>query len=300
VKTGRIAVVGAGIAGLTAAQSLARGKHDVVVFEHQVDDWCHRGVAAAWDAPIRTLVGGEVAKTREQPIRYVGVPGMSALARDLATELRVECGQRIERVEGSAACWHVITEEGPAAGRFDAVVVATPAPQAVPLLAPAPRLAQLVGGVEMQPCHAVMVAFPESIGVEFGGAFVSDSPLAWAARNASKPERVSGECWVLHASPEWSALHLEEPADAVASSLLRAFAEALQCELPMASSHAVHRWLFARTTGPLGTPFLWDADSQIGVCGDWTLGARVEDAFTSGKLLARAVLGEQMLPASHA
>jgi 2-polyprenyl-6-methoxyphenol hydroxylase-like FAD-dependent oxidoreductase len=33
VKTGRIAVVGAGIAGLTAAQSLARGKHDVVVFE---------------------------------------------------------------------------------------------------------------------------------------------------------------------------------------------------------------------------------------------------------------------------
>jgi predicted NAD/FAD-dependent oxidoreductase len=216
---------------------------------------------------------------------------MSTLARDLATELRIECGQRIERVEGSAASWHVITEEGPAAGRFDAVVVATPAPQAVPLLAQAPRLAELVGGVEMQPCHAVMVT---------GGAFVAEPPLAWVARNASKPERVSKECWVLHASPEWSALHLEEPADAVASSLLRAFAEALRRELPIASSHAAHRWLFARTKRPLGTPFLWDADSRIGVCGDWTHGTRVEDAFTSGKLLARAMLGEQMLPASHA
>jgi predicted NAD/FAD-dependent oxidoreductase len=115
---------------------------------------------------------------------------MSTLARDLATELRIECGQRIERVEGSAASWHVITEEGPAAGRFDAVVVATPAPQAVPLLAQAPRLAELVGGVEMQPCHAVMVTFPESIGVEFGGAFVAEPPLAWVARNAPCEPRV--------------------------------------------------------------------------------------------------------------
>jgi renalase len=335
VKTGRIAVVGAGIAGLTAARALVRANHEVVVFEkarsvggrtstrrheayafdhgaqyftcrgsedftRQVDDWRHRGIAAAWHAPIRTLGGGEVTKTREQPIRYVGVPGMSALARDLATELRVECGQRIERIEGSAASWHVITEEGPTPARFDAVVVATPAPQAVPLLAPAPRLAELVGGVEMKPCHAVMVSFPESIGIEFGGAFVAEPPLAWVARNGSKPARSSGECWVLHATPQWSACHLEETPDAVATSLLRAFAELLGRELPVASFHTGHRWLFARTTRPLGTPFLWDADSQLGVCGDWTQGARVEDAFTSGKLLARAMLGGQTLPASHA
>lgn len=269
-------------------------------FARQVDEWRQRGVAAAWNAPIRTLGGGEVTKTREQPIGYVGVPGMSALARDLATELRVECGKRIDRIEGSAASWHLITEEGPTPGPFDAVVVATPAPQAVPLLAPAPRPAELVGGLEMQPCHAVMVTFPKLIGVEFGGAFVAEGPLAWVARKASKPERVSGECWVLHTSPEWSALHLEEPAAAVATSLLRVFGEALRRELPIVSSHAAHGWLFARTTRPLGTPFLGDADSRIEVCGDWTHGARLEDAFTSGKLLARAMLGEQMLTASHA
>lgn len=333
MRTGRIAVVGAGIAGLTAAESLVRGKREVVVFEkargvggrtstrrrdacsfdhgaqyftcrgsedfaRRVDDWCHRGVAAAWDAPIRTLGGGEATTTREQPVRYVGVPGMSALARDLASGLRVECGQRIERIEGSAASWHLITAAGPTSGRFDAVVVAVPAPQAVPLLAPAPRLAERVAGVEMQPCHAVMATFPESIGVEFGGAFVAESPLAWVARNSSKPERVSGECWVLHASPEWSALRLEEPVEAVAASLLRAFAEVLRRELPIASSRVAHRWLFARTTRPLGTPFLWDANSQIGVCGDWTQGARIEDAFTSGQQLARAVVSEQVPPAS--
>jgi predicted NAD/FAD-dependent oxidoreductase len=221
VKTGRIAVVGAGIAGLAAGRALARGNHEVVVFEkargvggrtstrrreahafdhgaqyftcrsedftRQVEDWCGRGLAAAWGAPIRTLGGGETGSIRDQATRYVGVPGMSALARDMATELRVECGRRIERIEGVAAGWQLVIDEGTPLGVFDAVVVATPAPQAVPLLAPAPRLAGQVGGVEMQPCHAVMGTFPDSLGLAFGGAFVSGSPLAWvAARHRGK------------------------------------------------------------------------------------------------------------------
>jgi predicted NAD/FAD-dependent oxidoreductase len=333
IKTGRIAVIGAGIAGLTAARRLCRADCEVWVvdkargvggrtstrrgeaqaFDHgaqyftcrseafarQAEEWCRRGVADVWDAPIRTLGGGDSAEAREETPRYVGVPGMSALARDLAAELRVECERRVERIEASGATWDLVTEAGTTLRGFDAVVVATPAPQAVPLLAPAPRLAELADGVEMQPCHAVMVTFSAPLDVDFGGAFVSEPPLAWVSRNASKPGRPHAECWVLHSSPEWSARHLDEPADSVAESLLRAFAEALGLELPSALSLAAHRWLFARAAKPPATPLLWDADARLGVCGDWTHGDRVEDAFTSGEHLARAMLSEQTLPASH-
>ena len=37
---------------------------------------------------------------------------------------------------------------------------------------------------------------------------------------------------------------------------------------------------------------LWNAKSAIGLCGDWCLGYRVEDAFVSGLEMALAVLGE--------
>jgi predicted NAD/FAD-dependent oxidoreductase len=335
VRSGRIAVVGAGIAGLAAARRLAQDHRDVVVFEkargvggrtstrrsdgdafdhgaqyftcrtdlfrRQVDEWCRRGVAAVWKAPMRMLGGGAIASTGEGNIPYVGVPRMSSLTRDLATGLRVECGRRIERIEASPAGWRLAPESGPAPHGFDAVVVATPAPQAVSLLAlVAPRLAALAAGVEMQPCHAVMVSFPEPLGVDFGGAFIAKPPLAWVARNASKPERPGRECWVLHADPEWSAHHLQAPAEAVAEALLQAFGEALGRELPSASFRTVHRWRFARAAQPLGAPFLWDADLRLGACGDWTLGARVEDAFTSGELLAAAMLGESSSTAIRA
>jgi predicted NAD/FAD-dependent oxidoreductase len=333
MKTGHVAVIGAGVAGLTAARNLARAGWDVVVFEkargvggrtstrrseatafdhgaqyftcrtdafaHQVEEWCRRGVAAAWCAPIKILGGGVSSATREESRRYVGVPGMSALARDLAKELTVECGRRIARIEGSATRWILIAEEGAKFPGFDTVVVAIPAPQAVPLLAPAPRLAELAAGVEMQPCHAVLVTFPHPLEIEFGGAFVSEPPLAWVARTASKPGRPGAESWVLHAGPEWSARHLEEPSENVAEALLGAFGDAMGRELPTASSCSTHLWRFARTTQPLGPPFLWDAEQRLAVCGDWTHGARVEDAFTSGELLSRAMLSDQTLPANQ-
>jgi len=323
----RIAVVGAGIAGLAAARRLVRAGRDVVVFDkargvggrtatrrreadafdhgaqyftcrsddfaQQVDDWCRRGVAASWRVPIRNLAGGKLLALKEQDTRYVGVPSMSALARDLASELSVECGQRIDHIDGSAGRWNLISDSGANFEGFDAIVVATPAPQAVSLLLPAPKLARLAAGIEMLPCHAVMVTFAEPLNLYLGGAFVADPTLAWVARNASKPGRPDGESWVLHSTPEWSALHLEDPADIVATALIAAFTDALGgLALPTLLASAAHCWRFARTGKPLGTPYLWDPTAQLGVCGDWTHGSRVEDAFTSGELLARVMLGE--------
>jgi predicted NAD/FAD-dependent oxidoreductase len=216
---------------------------------------------------------------------------MSVLARDLATDLRIEFQRRIESVDRSGRRWQLRSEVGLELEDVDAVIVATPAPQAVPLLAAAPGLARLAAGIEMLPCQAVMTTFGESPQVDFGGAFVSNSPLGWVARNASKPGRPAGECWVLHATPQWSAAHLEDSSEAVTESLLRALARALGRELPKVRSHRVHRWRFARTEKPLGSPYLWEAEAGLGVCGDWLHGSRVEDAFTSGELLARAMLG---------
>ena len=320
----RTAIVGAGIAGLSAARHLAAAQAAPMLFdkarspggrvstrraqalafdhgaqyftcrdpgfERVVADWCRRGVAARWEAPVVTLAKGVRGEPRAETARYVGVPGMSALARDLASGLDVACEQRIERIERSSGSWRVISDAGRVFDGFDAVVIATPAPQAVPLLAGLPQFAKRVAAVEMQACHAAMVAFAEPLGVDFGGAFVADSPLSWIARNGTKPGRPAGECWVLQTTPEWSAAHLDGTPDAIASDLLEALEAALGSPLPPPLHRASHRWLFARSDTPLGDPFLWDPHARLGVCGDWAFGGRVECAFSSGEQLAAAML----------
>jgi len=78
----------------------------------------------------------------------------------------------------------------------------------------------------------------------------------------------------------------------VKGKLIKAFAEITG--IRVTPDHAeVHRWLYAKTAQPLGQSFLWSKAQGIGLCGDWCLGHRVEDAFVSGLELALAVLNKR-------
>lgn len=218
--------------------------------------------------------------------------GMSA-ARDLAhglhDRLEIHCGTQIAAARPEPGGWWLETRDGVGIGPFAALVLAIPPPQIPPLLAEVTALAELrarVAEVEIDPCQAVLVRFRERLPTPFDAAFVAGSPLSWIARNGSKPGRPEGECWVLHGSPEWSRAHVETTADEVGARLLAAFEGAIGRSLPETRYVASHRWLYARTRTPADRVCEWRPREAIGLCGDWMLGCRVEDAFESGRALA--------------
>ena len=99
----------------------------------------------------------------------------------------------------------------------------------------------------------------------------------------------ASEAWVLHSTPEWSEANLDAHADRVLEQLLAAFAAALARALPEVRGAAVHRWLFARAAKRLPDFLPWDETRGLGVCGDWLLGDRIEDAFLSAETLAEEI-----------
>ncbi|MEQ8967353.1 MAG: NAD(P)-binding protein [Azospirillaceae bacterium] len=331
-----IAVIGAGIAGLAAARTLAdhgyavrvhdkgrgpggrlstRRGQDGTAFDHGaqyftaddprfarfVESWVDDGVAARWEAPVARLAAGR-AEPAPPRRRFVGTPGMSAVIRHLAGDLDVAFGRRIGSVEAAPdGGWRLVAaaDEGDGdepAEQAEIVLVCTPAPQAGPLLAPAPELARAAGAASMAPCWAVMAWFGDAVALPGDpppqAAFVEDSPLAWIARDSAKPGRPAGECWVLHATPAWSAEHLEETPEEIVPALLDAFADAVGGSLPPAVGARGHRWRHARVIGPApGPDALFDPALGLGAAGDWCRGPRIEDAWLSGVALAGRVLG---------
>lgn len=323
----RVAIVGAGVAGLRLGGLLqarglsvelfdkARGPAGRIStrrlewgrFDHgaqyftardprfvaQVEDWLARGVAARWTARFAVLEQGELRKEVSPPIRYVGVPGMSAVARDLAQGLSIRTGLRIASLRPCGKQWVVVADDGFETEAFDWVVSAVPAPQAPPLLEASTKMALQAGSMTFLACHAAMIRYAAPLEVDFDAAFVRDSPLGWVAREASKPGREPSNGWVLHSTPAWSEAHLELPADQVLDALQAAFARALERSLPEPPERAsgtVHRWLFARPETSLTGPAIWDPALGLGVCGDWVQGDRVEDAFLSAERLAESML----------
>lgn len=320
----RVAVIGAGMAGLSCAGALHRAgaavtlfdksrrvggrlatrRVDGLMFDHGAQYATTRdpaftatmqAMAAAGDAAPWPAAGGE---------RWCGVPGMSALARHMERQGigALHTGRHVAFLHRDGQDWLVRHRDaadtrpglvsdtgGEVAGPFDRVAVALPAPQAAGLLRPH-AFADEAARTGMAPCWAAMLAFneatpaPDLLRPDAG-------PLRWIARDSSRPGRAATpECWVAHATPEWSRDHLEQPAEAVLAALRAAFAAATGITVA-ADYAAVHRWRYALAETPLGTPALWDAGAGLGVCGDWCLGARVEAAFVSGRALADMMAG---------
>jgi predicted NAD/FAD-dependent oxidoreductase len=224
--------------------------------------------------------------------RYVGVPGMSAMAAQMAKDLTLHREKRIVRLLQESTGWELQDESNRAYGPFEFVVVTLPPPQAAELLAPH-RFAVEAKAITMTPCWAVLAAFDTTLTAPWDGAFVHDSPLSWVARNSSKPGRPTTlDCWVLHASPEWSAEHLEDSPDAVGPRLLDAFREVSGVALPSIAHLTAHRWRYSLGADPAGPRTLFDPSSGLVVCGDWLSGGRVEGAFLSGAAGANAILSQ--------
>jgi len=327
-----IAVIGAGLAGLSCARHLQDAGCRVTVFDKargpggrmstrrgdgwqcdhgaqyftvrddrfraEVARWEAAGVAGLWEPRLAVLdpgAGGVPARAApDGKARFVGIPRMSAPAGWLAATLRVHSGHTVVDLQHDRARWRLATREhGLLAQQFDAVVLALPAPQAATLLQPLlPLTALQAAAAPMQPCWTVMARYGSAADFVPGydAAFVHSGPLRWIARDGAKPGRQGAATWVLQASPDWSAAHLEDDSDSVTAALLAAFA-AVGAPPPVAAT--AHRWRFAKApqvAGDAASQAVWLAAVQVGLCGDWLGGGRVEDAWLSGRTLAAQVL----------
>lgn len=306
-----IGIVGAGIAGLSCAEMLQAAGHAVRVFEKgrgaggrmatrrvglpsgvvafdhgaqyftardpnfaaKVAEWEAAGIVAPWPC------AGDDA--------WVGTPGMNAVVEALAGPLTVEWNARIDRLRHIDGAWFLppICDEA-----FDAVIVATPAEQAAPLLvAHDPAMAAMAQACPSAACWTMMVAFDEPIAIVED--IIRDAGIiGWAARNSAKPRRGVTEAWVIQATADWSRNHLEDEDASVIDALLSALAACATRTLPKPVVRIGHRWRYARAKATQHGA-LWNDAMRIGAVGDWLLAPRVESAWRSGRTMAERILG---------
>ncbi len=270
-------------------------------------------ICKPWSAnTVRVLDSHGMVAAAGLPARdphWVPSPGMSSLVKQWAKPLQdalcIELQTRVISIEPdalNAKQWQLHTtganDSAHVYSGFDAVVLAIPAPQAQALLADCKKgasLAQKIGKVTIDPCWTLMLAFPQAmqpglwtLGPQWNAARSTHHRVAWLARESSKPGRGQIERWTVQASAAWSQEHLQDDPKRIQAKLKKAFTEITGIRAEPAHVDT-QRWLYAQTTKSLGKSHLWDAKAGIGLCGDWCLGHRVEDAFVSGLELALSI-----------
>jgi len=322
----RIAIIGAGIAGLTLARQLADHAHVTVfeksngtggrmatrfasphafdhgaqfftakseAFQAQVAEWIQLGIVRSWNARFAEFERDKIVATRNwDDIRphYVGVPGMSQIGKHLAKGIDVKLNTQVMPLQRSGDPWQLRTDSGEELGHFDWVISTAPAAQTAELLPDGP-FKPAIEKAQMLGCCALMLGFPETATppIEWQAALVREADISWVSVNSSKPGRPAAFSMVVHSTNSFAEARLHDDVADVQEHLLQELQLVTGIDTATADHCTLHRWRYANIPQQNGEPALLDPEQKIGACGDWLIHGRVESAFLSGLQLAAAI-----------
>ena len=317
----KVVVVGAGMAGLTAAHRLS-GVTEVVIldkgrgvggrlatrrigdatidhgaqfitthtseFAELVERLVGEHVVAPW---FRGRVGPDGVSDSDGHTRFRGSVSMNAIAKSLAIGLDVRTASQVAALRQNGESWEVALVDGSELVA-DAVIATSPVPQTIALLQNgevtlAAKDEAALEAIEYDPCLAFMAVLDGPSGLAEPGAINPvDGPIDWVADNYLKG--ISAVPAVtIHATPEFSRAQWDASDEVITEALL----DAAQLESSVISgSIQIQRWRYARPSVEHPERFLQLSGVPPFVCaGDAFGGAKVEGAALSGAAAAEAI-----------
>lgn len=315
-----VIVVGAGMAGLTAADELRKAGVSAIVldkgrapggrmatrtidgarFDHGAQHFSARsdqfrarvrqlqdmGVVAEWYTAKSWTTPGADAEPR-----LVGIGGMRRIPEHIAAGLDVRTSVTIDRLDridgGIAAIAGDLT-----IARASGVVLTPPVPQLLALLnssdlMPKSDRLESLDAVRYNASLTVMASLDEPSGLPQGHLGQPTQNVAWIADNQHKGTS-DFPAVTIHSTADFARAHLREDRDTWARQLCDEVVPLLTGEIIAATAH---RWMYAepQTTFDSGAMEL-DLSEPVILAGEVFAGAKVEGAFLSGVAAAQAAL----------
>lgn len=319
-------IVGAGLAGLLAANTLqAAGKSVIVVekargvggrlatwrlgpgrgdygaqfftvrepeFKKFVDEWREAGLAFEWARGW--AAEGESGADDGFP-RYAINGGMTAVAKHLAQNLTLHNQTKLEKINLVGDGWEAVAENG-RSYQCRALLLTPPVPQSLALLnAGMVQLAvedrAALGKVAYAPCLSGLFWVEGGVLLPEPGALQRpEAPVSFLADNQRKGISPEATIITAHANPMMSKIWYEAPKGELVGLFMRALRPFLGKNSTV-KGHHIHRWRYALPTviHPQRT-LLAAGLPPLAFAGDAFNGPRVEGAALSGLAAAKALI----------
>ena len=223
--------------------------------------------------------------------KYIGRRANNDLVKYNLKNIKQSFASPIERINFKKYFWE-ITMKNKSKHQFKSLIITCPFPQLKKLAKQYLDKKILKLKVQMQPNITVMIAFKNQKNLPISSIKFNDDILAWAANENSKKRFKSNiNLWTLQATLKWSkkTINKYKTDKSIMNQLISRFIKLTGFKKNKMIFKKIHGWKYSYNYEK--TPYLsiWDKKINLGVCGDWFNGPKVENAWLSANDLARKI-----------
>ena len=223
--------------------------------------------------------------------KYIGRKANNDLVKYNLKNIKQSFASPIEKINFKKYFWE-ITLKNKSKHQFKSLIITCPFPQLKKLARNYLDKKILKLKVEMQPNITVMLALKNQKTLPISSIKFNDDILAWAANENSKKRFKSNiNLWTLQATLRWSkkTINKYKTDKSIINQLITRFIKLTGIEKNKIIFKKIHGWKYSYNYKK--TPYLsiWNKKINLGVCGDWFNGPKVENAWLSANDLAKKI-----------
>ena len=223
--------------------------------------------------------------------KYIGKKANNDLIKYNLKNIKISYDSLITKLKFNKYFWE-ITLKDKSKYQFKSLILTCPFPQLKTLAKEYLDKKILKLKVQMQPNITVMIALKNQKNLPISSIKFNDDILAWAANENSKKKFKSNiNLWTLQATLEWSKKTINKYKfdKSIMNQLIMRFIKLTGFKKNKIIFKRIHGWKYSYNYKK--TPFLslWDKKYNLGICGDWFNGPKVENAWLSANDLARKI-----------
>jgi predicted NAD/FAD-dependent oxidoreductase len=322
----KVAIIGAGISGLTLATYLQKQDFTLTIFDKgrgvggrmssRRTNWGYLDhgtqyfnivspefqtfieqyplIIQPWPGNFAIWANGQLTEDISPKTKYVPLKAMNNLCKAIASEskLDIHLKTRIIKLE-KRATWTLIDENNQQYRDFELVILTAPPAQTADLLVPHTPIAEEIRTIKMLPCYSLILIPETPVKLPSNGIQFEHPILGWLSVNESKPARENNGGLVIQSNFDWAKENLGRNREEVANILQKTVSELFQLNLARLNYQSLHLWRYALPLEANNHRYFWCPDTNLGVCGDWCLSGKVESAFLSAYSLAQKLTANQ-------
>jgi len=223
--------------------------------------------------------------------KYIGRKANNDLVKFNLKNIKRSFAAPIEKINFKKYFWE-ITLKNKSKHQFKSLIITCPFPQLKKLARNYLGKNILKLKIQMQPNITVMLALRNQKTVPISSIKFNDDILAWAANeNSKKRFKSNTNLWTLQATLKWSkkTINKYKTDKSIMNQLITRFIKLTGIEKNKIIFKKIHGWKYSYNYEK--TPYLsiWNKKINLGICGDWLSGPKVENAWLSANDLARKI-----------